>query len=100
MFTLLNSTYFAQPFVQYAPLTAGFGLEPTTSICTMIRNSLLSAPITWYFNRNEVTFLTVVGQQDYSESIAANGNDFSFIEKVTLTDDQGNVFEPPLWWHG
>src|ERR1700676_2167906 len=93
MFTLLNSSYFAKPFVQYAPLTAGFGLEPTTSICTMIRNSLLSAPITWYFNRNEVTFPTVVGQQDYSQSIAANGNDFSFIEKVTLTDDQGNVFE-------
>jgi hypothetical protein len=93
MFTLLNSSYFAQPFVQYAPLTAGFGLEPSTSICSMIRNSLFSAPVTWYFNRNEVTFSTVVGQQDYPQSISANGNDFAFIEKVTLTDDQGNVYE-------
>ena len=91
MFTLLNSVYFAQPFVQYAPLTAGYGLEPSTSTCSMIRNSLLSAPMTWYFNRNELTFSTVVGQQDYPTAIT--GNDFSFIEKVTLTDDQGNVFE-------
>ena len=91
MYTLLNSTYYAQPFVQYAPLTAGYGLEPSTSICSMIRNSLLSAPITWYFNRNELTFSTVVGQQDYPTSITSN--DFSFIEKVALTDDQGNVYE-------
>lgn len=93
MYTLLNSVYFAQPFVMYAPLTAGYGLEPSTSICSMIRNSLLSAPMTWYFNRNEITFSTAIGQQDYPQSISANGNDFSFIEKVTLTDDQGNVFE-------
>jgi len=91
MYTLLNSAYFAQPFIFYAPVTAGFGLEPTTSICSMVRNSLLSAPITWYFNRDEITFVTVVGQQDYPVSIT--NNDFSFIEKVTLTDDQGNVWE-------
>jgi hypothetical protein len=91
MYTLLNSVYFAQPFVQYVPLTAGYGYEPTTSICTMIRNSLLSAPITWGFNRNEITFSTVVGQQDYPTAITAN--DFAFIEKVCLSDDQGNIYE-------
>ena len=91
MFTLLNSAYFAQPFVQYQPVTAGYGLEPSTSICTMIRNSLLSAPMTWSFNRDELTFSTIVGQQDYAQEIS--GNDFSFIEKVTLTDDQGNIHE-------
>jgi hypothetical protein len=93
MYTLLNSAFFAQPYVEYAPVFAGFGFEPSTSIGTMIRNSLLSAPITWPFNRNEITFSTVAGQQDYAQSITANGNDFGFIEKVTLTDDQGNVFE-------
>jgi hypothetical protein len=92
-FTIQNSAYFAQPFVQYAPLTAGFGFEPSTTICSMIRNSLLSAPMSWFFNRNEITFPTVVGQQDYLQSISANGNDFGFIEKATLTDDQGNIIE-------
>lgn len=92
IFTIYNSNYFAQPFVQYTPLTAGYGLEPTTSICTMIRNTFLSAPMTWYFNRNEITFQTVVGQQDYPQSFSANGNDFGFIETVQLTDDQGKIW--------
>jgi hypothetical protein len=91
MFTLYNSIYFAGPFVQYVPLAAGYGGEPTTSICTMIRNTLLNAPMTWYWNRNELTFSTVVGQQDYPQAISAN--DFAFIEKVSLSDDQGNIYE-------
>ena len=93
MFTAQNSINFAKPYVEYSPLNAGLGGEPTTSICSMIRNSLLSAPMTWYFNRNEISFSTIVGQQDYTQSISANGNDFGFIEKATLTDDQGNIIE-------
>lgn len=92
-FTLQHSANFALPFVQYSPVMAGFGFEPATSICSMIRNSLLSAPMAWFFNRNEISFSTVVGQQDYTQSIAANGNDFGFIEKATLTDDTGSIIE-------
>jgi hypothetical protein len=66
------------------------GQEPAVSIASMIRNSMMNAPNTWFWNRNEVTFLTVVGQQDYT---LATMPDLSFVEKVSLTDDQGNVYE-------
>lgn len=92
MLTLQHSIQFAQPFVQYVPITAGAGQEPATSIGTMIRNSFLGAPLVWNFNRNEITFSTVVKQQDYSQSFSANGNDFGFIEEASLTDDQGNTY--------
>lgn len=88
--TLQNSINFAKTFTQYSPLTAGLGQEPAASIGSMIRNSLLNAPQTWYFNRAEITFSTVVGTQDYT---IATAPDLSFVEKVSLTDDQGNIFE-------
>lgn len=90
MFTLQNSINFAKTFIQYSPLTAGLGLEPAVSIATIIRNSLLGPPNAWVFNRNEVTFPTVVGQQDYNQ---ASVTDLGFIEKVSLTNDQGNIIE-------
>lgn len=88
--TLQNSINFAGPYIQYSPLTAGLGQEPAASIGSIIRNSLLSAPMTWYFNRAEITFPTVVGQQDYTISTAP---DLAFVEKVSLTDDSGNIWE-------
>lgn len=88
--TLQNSINFARPFIQYSPLTAGFGQEPAASIGSMVRNSLLSAPMTWFFNRGEITFLTVIGQQDY---IIATAPDLAFVETVSLTDDAGNIWQ-------
>src|SRR5271168_655459 len=86
---LQNTINFALPFIQYSPVTAGLGQEPAVSIASMIRNTMLNQPITWPWNRNSTTFSTVVGQQDYTETIT----DLGFIEKVTLTDDQGNIIE-------
>ena len=88
--TLQHSINFAKTYIQYSPLQAGFGQEPAVSIGSMIRNSLLNPPLTWYFNRNEVTFSTVVGQQDYT---LATVSDLAFVETVSLTDDEGNIFE-------
>jgi hypothetical protein len=90
MFTLQHSINFAQALIQYLPLTAGLGQEPATSIGSMIRNSILNPPLTWLFNRGEVSFPTVVGQQDYT---IATCPDLAFVEKVSLTDDQGNIYE-------
>lgn len=87
--TLQNSINWSKTYAQYVPLTAGLGQEPAVSIASMIRSSILNPPLTWYYNRNEFTFNTVVGQQDYSEVI----NDLAFVEKVSLKDDQGNIFE-------
>ncbi len=87
--TLYNSINFAKTFTQYSPLTAGLGQEPAASIGSMIRNSLLNPPLTWYFNRAEFTFDTQIGVQDYEEQIS----DLSFVEKVSLQDDEGNITE-------
>jgi hypothetical protein len=87
---LQNTLNWAAPFIQYSPLTAGLGQEPAVSIASMIRNSILNPPQTWYFNRNTATFNTVVGQQDYTE---ASVLDFAFVEKVSIQDDQGNIYE-------
>jgi len=86
---LQNTLNWTAPYIQYSPLTAGLGLEPAVSIASMIRNSILNPPLTWYFNRAETTFTTVVGQQDYTEAIP----DLAFMEKAALTDDQGNTVE-------
>ncbi len=88
--TLQHSINFARPFIQYSPLQAGAGQEPAASIGSMVRNSLLNPPLTWFYNRNEATFVTIVGQQDY---IVATMPDLSFVETVSLTNDAGEIFE-------
>ena len=88
--TLQNSINFASPYIQYSPLTAGFGMEPAASIASMVRNSFFSQPMSWFFNRAEISFPTVVGQQDYT---IATAPDLAYVEKVSLTDDAGNIYE-------
>jgi len=90
---LQNTINWSRSYNQFIPLTAGAGQEPAISIASMIRNAFLGAPQTWYFNRNEITFNLVAGQQDYPQSIAANGNDFGYIEKVSIQLDNGDVIE-------
>jgi hypothetical protein len=87
---LQNTLNWAAPYIQYSPLTAGLGQEPAVSIASMVRNSFLSQPQTWFFNRSTATFNTVVGQQDYTQAAVV---DLSFVEKVSLQDDQGNIYE-------
>src|SRR5271157_162278 len=89
--SLQNTISWARPFVQYLPVQVGNIGEPAISIASMIRNSMLNAPLTWAWNRNELIFSTIVGTQDYAQAIT--GNDFAFVEKVSLTDDQGNIIE-------
>jgi len=89
-FTLQHTINWSKPYYQYVPITAGLGQEPAVSIASMIRNSFLSSPQTWYFNRAEQTFLTVVGQQDYT---LATVPDLAFVEEASLTDDEGNIWQ-------
>ncbi len=56
----------------------------------MIRNSILNQPMTWFFNRNTDTFPTVVGTQDYTR---ASVLDLSFVEGVSIADDEGNKWQ-------
>ncbi len=66
MYTLQQTINWAKPYIQYQPLTAGTGSEPAISIATMIRNSILAAPMTWPWNRAEVTQAITSGTQDYT----------------------------------
>lgn len=81
MFTLQQSINFARSYIEYAPCNAGFGGEPATSVSSMIRNTLMNAPMTWNWNRNTLTFSTVQGQQDYPIVVP----DFGFMENWSLT---------------
>lgn len=89
-YSTTQSILFAKPYVQYSPLTNGTGNEPATSAFTMIRNSILGAPIIWPWNRNESSGVNVTSaNQDYTVALT----DFGFLEKAVLTDDQGKSFE-------
>ena len=88
--TVQNTIDFAQTFTQYSPLSVGTGNQPALGIANEIQNMILNAPFTWGFNRKENSTLnTVAGTQDYVVALT----DFSFLEKVSLTDANGAVFE-------
>jgi hypothetical protein len=89
-YSVQKSINFAQTFIQYSPLSAGTGFEPAISYSNEIQNTICNAPFTWGWNRVEnVATSTVAGTQDYIFAIA----NFSFLEKVSLQDPLGNVWE-------
>lgn len=80
--TLQGTVNWASAFIQGTPLFVWSGSEPAVSIASMVRNSILNAPMTWSWNRKEdSSTTTVIGQQDYTVSLT----DFGFLEKATLT---------------
>jgi hypothetical protein len=88
--TITTSINFSQPYVGYSPLTAGVSNEPAITTANMIINTIFSPPNVWAFNRNENTSTsTVAGTQDY----AINISDLNFIERVSLTDTGGKIYE-------
>src|SRR5690349_4050182 len=89
-YTLQQSINWAQCFVQFDPLTAGSGNEPALSTANMIQNTIMNAPFTWPWNRAENTATpTVIATQDYTFNLS----NFNFLEKVSLTDSNGKIFE-------
>ena len=90
MYTLQDSINWAQSFIEYSPLTAGTGSEPAVSIATIVRNTILNAPLIWPWNRAEDSSLvTVAGTQDYTVALT----DFGYLEKVSFLDSAGESFE-------
>ena len=91
-YTLPQTINWSQTFIEYAPLSAGTAFEPAISVATMVRNTILNAPFTWPWNRNEYLISTgtppnlVAGQQDYVFTIP----DFAYLEKVSLLTADGN----------
>ncbi len=92
--TLQSTINSSQPYIEYVPLTAGVNSEPSVSISSIIRNSLLSPPMTWSWNRAEDSSQqTAVNprQQDYIYTIT----NFGFLEKCSLIASNGQIFEVP-----
>jgi hypothetical protein len=91
MYTIQQSVNFASTFIQYSPLVVGTGGEPAFSIANAVKSTIMNAPLTWPWNRNEYSGLTLVaGTQDYTVAIT----DFGFLEKITLIDpSDGSTFE-------
>lgn len=91
MYTLSQTINYSQTFLEYIPLNAGTGWEPAISIATTVRNTILNAPFTWPWNRNEYSIASgspstlLAGVQDYTFAIT----DFAYLEKVSLLDADG-----------
>lgn len=91
-YTLQQSVNFAQPFVEYLPLTFGTNNEPAVSIANEIQNTVMNAPFTWGWNRSDniiagVPVTLQAGVQDYTIALP----DFGFLEKVSLIDPTDNA---------
>jgi hypothetical protein len=91
-YTLTQSINWAQAYIEYSPLTAGNNFEPAISIGTMVRNTILNAPVgVWPWNRNEFLISSatppnlVAGTQDYVFNIS----DFAYLEKISLLSADG-----------
>lgn len=90
MNNLGNSIDWSLAYTEGSPLDAWTGFNPAITIMAMVRNQFFSPPFTWGWNRAENSAIsTVAGTQDYTIPLT----DFGFLEKVSLTDVNGNIFE-------
>ena len=80
--TLLDTLNFSAGFIQGEPIYAWTGYNPAVTIATMVRNTIMNAPFTWPWNRNESTGLLTLaaGTQDYTVALT----DFAYLEKISL----------------
>jgi hypothetical protein len=79
--TLQNTIDWSRPFVNYLPLNIGTNNEPAISNANHIKQLFLSPDIMgWSWNRGTASFQTVIGQQDYTETIS----DFGYLETASL----------------
>lgn len=82
----------AQLFVRLLPVSGvgGVANEPALSIANQVQQTLLAPPFGWRWNRASTTFNTVIGQQDYPETVT----DLGWIERAAL--QSGSSDEPEL----
>jgi hypothetical protein len=75
VYNIQNSINFSLPYIEYSPLSAGTAGEPAVGIATLVRNSLLSPPLSWPWNRSENdSKSTEVGVQDYTIAVTDFGS--------------------------
>jgi hypothetical protein len=83
-YTLAQTLGWAESYIQGVPLTAwgASGGEPALSIASMVQATIYSPPLVWSHNRANFSFSTVLGQQDYPQTITNLG----YLEKATVND--------------
>lgn len=85
-FTLAEVFQYASQFIRLSPLTfaapptGGRTADPALSIGDWVRQTILSPPFAWRWNRGTTSFSTIVGTQDYVQSIPT----FGWLEKATV----------------
>ena len=85
--TIQTSINWALGFLGYSTPTVGTGNEPAITSANMVQQVMLSPPFKWPWNRNSLTFPTVIGQQDYTISVT----DFGFAETATFQPASGSI---------
>ena len=87
--TIQTSINAVQGALSFWVPTVGTGNEPAISAANMTQQVMLSPPFRWPWNRNSLTFTTVQGTQDYTQSVT----DFGYAEKATIAKAGGQTFE-------
>ena len=64
--TILGSLEWCKRFIFQRPTAMGNFLEPAVTSVNTVIQTMLGAPFRWRWNRQVVTFSTVIGQQDYT----------------------------------
>lgn len=88
--TLQDTINYIRPFCRYQRADIGVSNQPIVGIASLVRNIILAAPFQWRFNRANSSALSLVANtQDYAATIA----NFGFLEKATVTDSDGKIYE-------
>lgn len=82
--TLQNVVNWASTFVGLRPLAGQADVpgEPALTMANSVLGFILGPPFAWRWNRNKVTFTTMLGTQTYQEAVT----DLGWVEEATISD--------------
>lgn len=89
---IMSSALFARPFLGYQPVNISNG-EPALQAANMVKQTILSPPFRWVWNRNGATFQLDPLSTEWPQDTLLDLDDFGFLENVWLEDTEGNVKE-------
>jgi hypothetical protein len=97
--TLTGTLNWSLPFFEYQPMTAGINLEPAITNASVIRNTIMTPPMTWPWNRvedsSQSTTLVTGSQTNFNQDYVYQITNFGFLEKCSVIDSTGRPWEVP-----
>ena len=88
--TLLSSMEWAKKFVFNRQLSLGDFKEPAITAANVVKQTMMGPPFKWRWNRQVITFNTIIGQQDYAQA-----SNFGWIENASVQD---TGVSPSKWY--